>query len=133
MAHLSCWHMTDLPTDIVEIVERDLQKYDEHAHDSQLTGEEVDKVIRNSKNLWIPTANWIGGWLWYYIEKSNRENFCYDIVDIDNCHIQYTQYGPGQFIIGMEMQILTLSINQRCFLPLVIICHKIRSLYVVNI
>jgi len=97
MAHLSCWHMTDLPTDIVEIIERDLQKYDEHAHDSQLTGKEVDKVIRNSKNLWIPTSNWIGGWLWYYINRSNRENFCYDIVDIDGCNIQYTQYGPGQF------------------------------------
>jgi PKHD-type hydroxylase len=35
--------------------------------------------------------------LWYYIQKSNRENFCYDIVDIDGGNIQYTQYGEGQF------------------------------------
>ena len=97
MAYLTCWHMTDLPTEIVEIIERDLQKHDEHVQDSLIHGEEVDKVIRNSKNLWIPTSNWIGGWLWYYIDKINRENFCYDLTDIDGGSIQYTQYGPGQF------------------------------------
>ena len=96
MAYLTCWHMTDLPTEIVEIIEKDLQKHDEHAQDSEIQSG-VDKVIRNSKNLWIPTSHWIGGWLWYYIDRVNRENFCYDITDIDGCNIQYTQYGPGQF------------------------------------
>ena len=43
------------------------------------------------------SSNWIGGWLWYYIDRINRENFCYDLTDIDACTIQYTQYGPGQF------------------------------------
>ena len=97
MAFLTCWHMTELPTEIVEIVEKDLQKHDAGAQDSQIMGAQVDKVIRNSKNVWIPTSNWIGGWLWYYIQKVNRENFCYDITEIDGGSIQYTQYGPGQF------------------------------------
>ena len=97
MANLTCWHMTELPTEIVEIIERDVQKYDEYTKDSEVRGEQVDKVIRNSKNSWIPSSNWIGGWLWYYIDRINRENFCYDLTDIDACTIQYTQYGPGQF------------------------------------
>ena len=97
MAYLTCWHMTDLPTEIVEIVERDLTKFDLAAQDSQIMGEQVDKVIRNSKNAWIPTSHWVGGWLWYYIDKINRENFCYDLYDIDGGSIQYTQYGTGQF------------------------------------
>ena len=97
MAYLTCWHMTELPTEIVEIIERDVQKYDEYTKDSEVRGEQVDKVIRNSKNSWIPSSNWIGGWLWYYIDRINRENFCYDLTDIDGCSIQYTQYGPGQF------------------------------------
>ena len=97
MAFLTCWHMTQLPTEMVEIIEKDLQQYDEQAQDSRLHGNDVDKVIRDSKNTWISTSNWIGGWLWYYIERSNRENFCYDITDIDGTNIQYTQYGPGQF------------------------------------
>ena len=97
MAYLTCWHMTDLPTEIVEIVEKDLTKFDPAAQDSQIMGEPVDKVIRNSKNAWIPTSHWVGGWLWYYIDKINRENFCYDLYDIDGGSIQYTQYGTGQF------------------------------------
>lgn len=97
MAFLSCWQMTDLPREIVEIVERDLQVYDESAQDSSLAGNQIDKGIRNSKNVWIPTTSWIGGWLWYYIDKVNRENFCYDLTDIDGGSIQYTQYGAGQF------------------------------------
>jgi len=86
-----------LPTEIVEIVERDLKQYDSGSKVSELTGGEVDKVIRNSKNFWVPSSNWIGGWLWYYIDRVNRENFCYDITEIDSGGIQYTQYGEGQF------------------------------------
>ena len=97
MAFLTCWHMTNLPTEIVEIVEKDLQTFDSIAADSQIMGAQVDKVIRNSKNAWIPTSHWIGGWLWYYIDKVNRENFCYDLTEIDGGSIQYTQYGEGQF------------------------------------
>ena len=97
MAFLTCWHMTNLPTEMVEIAEKDLLQFDPMANDSQIMGAQVDKVIRNSKNAWIPTSNWIGGWLWYYIEKVNRENFCYDLTEIDGGSVQYTQYGPGQF------------------------------------
>ena len=97
MAYLTCWHVTDLPTDIVKIVEEDLKQYDDQAKESEIMGGEVDKVIRSSKNLWIPTSHWIGGWLWYYIDKSNRENFRYDLTEIDGGSIQYTQYGEGQF------------------------------------
>ena len=97
MAFLTCWHITDLPVEVVKIIETYLQEYDNDAEDSQLMGSQVDKIVRNSKNLWIPTSNWIGGWLWYYIEKVNRENFCYDITEIDGGSIQYTQYSEGQF------------------------------------
>ena len=64
--------MTNLPTDIVEIVEKDLQTFDSIAQDSQIMGAQVDKVIRNSKNAWIPTSHWIGGWLWYSKYKKHK-------------------------------------------------------------
>ncbi len=97
MAHLTCWHMTQLPTEIVDVLVKDIQQFDDLAKNSELSNREVDKVVRNSKNAWIPTHHWVGGWLWYYIQKTNRENFCYDLYDIDGGSIQYTQYGEGQF------------------------------------
>jgi hypothetical protein len=97
MSFLSCWHITGMPDEVVTILQNDLQNYDKEAKQSELYGSEVDKVIRNSSNVWIPTSHWIGGWLWYYIDKINRENFCYDITEIDGGSIQYTQYTEGQF------------------------------------
>lgn len=97
MAFLTCWHMTELPTEIIEILEKDLQQFDTSTQDSQILGDGVDKVVRDSKNSWISTSHWIGGFIWHYIQRVNRENFCYDLTAIDGENIQYTQYGPGQF------------------------------------
>lgn len=97
MAFLATWHTTNLPKDIVKIIEKDVQQFDSNISESKLENNAVDKVIRNSKNAWIPTTHWIGGFLWHYIQRSNRENFCYDLTAIDGENIQYTQYEPGQF------------------------------------
>jgi len=97
MANLACWYTTKLPVEIVEIVERDVEQFDRGVEQSQLIGEEVDLDIRNSKNSWVPTDHWIAGWLWYYINKINSENFCYDLLDIDDGKIQYTHYNTGDY------------------------------------
>jgi len=97
MAFLTTWYETQLPENVVEILEGDLKKFDESAEQSKLSGNELDTVIRDSKNAWIPSSHWIGGFLWFYIQRANRENFCYDLTSIDGESVQYTQYGPGQF------------------------------------
>lgn len=97
MSFLTTWYHTDLPKDIVEILEKDIQKFDPEAQESKLYGDQVDTVIRDSKNAWIPTSHWIGGFIWHYIQRTNRENFLYDLTAIDGESIQYTQYGTGQF------------------------------------
>lgn len=97
MSFLAQWYTTDLNEEIIQILEKDIQKFDSVAQESRLHGDQVDKIIRDSKNAWIPTAHWIGGFLWHYIQRANRENFCYDLTAIDGESIQYTQYGEGQF------------------------------------
>lgn len=97
MSFLAQWYHTDLPKDIVEILKKDIQTFDKTAQESKLHGDAVDKVIRDSKNAWIPTSHWIGGFLWHYIQRANRENFLYDLTAIDGENMQYTQYGSGQF------------------------------------
>ena len=97
MANLVCWHMTRLPCEIIDILEEDIKVFDTDIHASEISGGEVNEEIRNSKNSWIPTEHWIGGWLWYYIQNSNRQNFNYDIEDIDGGTVQYTHYSTGEF------------------------------------
>jgi len=93
--------MTDLPIEVIDIVEKDLkQNFDNQLQDSKI-GEgnygTVDKDKRNAKNAWVPTTHWITGFIWHYIQRANRENFLYDITNIDREVLQYTVYGEGEY------------------------------------
>ncbi len=98
MAFQSIWYTTELPKEQINILESDAVKnFEEKMLDSRLHGDALNKDKRNSKNAWIPTTHWIGGFLWHYIERANRENFLYDIRNIDGESIQFTRYEEGQF------------------------------------
>ena len=98
MAFQSIWYFTDLPKDIIDIIERDLSvSFDSSMEDSGLIDNTMDKNKRNSQNAWVPTTHWLGRFIWHYIERANRENFLYDLRCIDHESIQYSQYNRGQF------------------------------------
>jgi PKHD-type hydroxylase len=98
MALTSIWYYTNLPEDIVDIIERDLtENFDPDFQDSRLHGDALNKEKRNSQNTWIPTTHWVAGFLWHYIQRANRENFLYDLRNIDGESLQYTRYEAGQF------------------------------------
>lgn len=97
MAYQSIWIQTELPSKIVDIIQEEyINVYERKLKQSVLVGDHVDIRKRNSKNTWIPTTNWVGGMIWYYIEKANRENFLYDISYIENESMQYTSYAEGE-------------------------------------
>ena len=101
MAYQSIWYYTNIPNKIIDIIEEDLKdNFDNQLHDSRV-GEgdygTVDRDKRNARNAWVPTSHWISGFVWHYVQRANRENFCYDLTSIDGESVQYTQYGPGQF------------------------------------
>tara|TARA_B100000427_G_scaffold327140_1_gene337239 strand:- start:1693 stop:2319 length:627 start_codon:yes stop_codon:yes gene_type:complete len=98
MAYQSLWYFTDLPADVVDIIERDVsEKFDMNMGESRLDGNTVNKDKRNSYNAWIPTSHWVGGFLWHYVQRANRENFLYDLRCIDGESMQYTRYAEGQY------------------------------------
>lgn len=100
MAFQTVWYNTNLPQDIVDILEKDLKVFDDSFDDSVVGYgglSIVDKNIRNSKNIWIPTSHWIGGFLWHYATRANRENFLYDLTCVDRENLQYTRYTEGEF------------------------------------
>jgi PKHD-type hydroxylase len=97
MASSVCWEFTELPVEVIDILENDIKKFDTSIQPSLLVGDFSNTHIRSNQNTWINTSHWIGGWLWYYVSKINRANFLYDITDIDNETLQYTHYKEGQF------------------------------------
>jgi predicted 2-oxoglutarate/Fe(II)-dependent dioxygenase YbiX len=77
---------------------RDLtENFDPSMGDSRLHGDALNKEKRNSQNTWIPTTHWVAGFLWHYVQRANRENFLYDLRNIDGESLQYTRYEAGQF------------------------------------
>ena len=81
MAYQSIWYYTDLPAKIIDLIEEDLtENFDPQMGDSKLHGDALNKEKRNSQNAWIPTHHWVGGFIWHYIMRANRENFLYDFA-----------------------------------------------------
>ena len=98
MAFQSIWYFTDLPEDIVNILDKDLaDNFDFTMDESKLMGQQVRKDKRNSDNAWISSDHWIAGFLWHYVNKANQENFLYDLTHIDGESLQYTRYAEGQY------------------------------------
>lgn len=98
MAFQSVWYYTNIPEGVVDLIEKDLtETFDPQMGDSRLMGDSLNKEKRNSKNAWVPTNHWLGGFMWHYISRANRENFLYDLRCIDGESMQYTQYDVGQF------------------------------------
>jgi len=98
MAYQSIWYFSNLPEEIVDIVEKDLGTYfDSSFQESKLDGDVVNTSRRNSTNTWVPSHHWIVGFLWHYVNKANNENFMFDLTNIDCESVQYTQYAEGQY------------------------------------
>ena len=119
MAFQSIWYFTDLPSKVVDILDEDLaEKFESSMNDSRVMGDALNKEKRNSQNTWIPTNHWVGGFLWHYIMRANRENFLYDLRNIDGESMQYTRYGEGQFYgwhndAGLATQYKPVSMGNR--------------------
>ena len=119
MAYQSVWYFTDLPASVIDLIEQDLtEKFDDKMEDSRLGGDVLNKDKRDSKNAWVPTSHWLGGFMWHYIERANRENFLYDLRCIDGESMQYTQYDEGQYYgwhndAGLSNQYKPISIGNR--------------------
>ena len=72
MAFQTQWYFSSLPEDIVEIIEKNLTE------DSS-----------------IPDSSWVGGFVWHFLKRANRENFCYDLSHLDGDSIKYKVYNEG--------------------------------------
>jgi PKHD-type hydroxylase len=96
MAFQSVFYKTDLSDILIDQINHKFNLEIE-LNKSKLVGDIIEPKIRNSDNTWISTEHWLGGFVWHYIDKANKNNFLYDISNIDGDSIQYTQYSIGQY------------------------------------
>ena len=100
MANTCCWYETRIPEPLMKILIDDLDKVDENIFIKSEVNPQNSKIkdnVRKSQHCWIPSTHWIGGFLWHFIKMANKDNFLYDISDIENDLIQYNQYNKGDF------------------------------------
>jgi len=101
VAYQSIWFQTNLPNKVIDIIEEDLTEYFDPQLQNSRVGDgdygTVDKDKRNARNAWVPTNHWIAGFVWHYVQRANRENFLYDLTNIDGESLQYTVYGEGEY------------------------------------
>lgn len=103
MSFQSMWFHTELPREIVDILDKELSGNDgfnDTLLPSQVGGDESGQVhekVRNSKNSWIPTSHWISGFIWNYVQLANKFNFLYDLTGVDGESLQYTVYNEGEY------------------------------------
>ena len=100
MANTCCWYETRIPESLMKNILDDLEKVDKNIFiksEVNPQNSNIQNSIRKSKNCWIPSTYWIGGFLWHYIMTANKDNFLYDISHIEQDMIQYTHYDKGDY------------------------------------
>jgi len=101
MAFQSVWYETELPSEIVKILENALEeKYDEDLIKSVVGeggGGTVNEKIRKAKNAWLPSTHWVNGFVMHFANLANVQNFRYELTGLDGQSSQYTIYDKGEF------------------------------------
>lgn len=100
MAYEWTWIDTQLPKDVVKIMEKDLCKFNDQTQDSRIfhgdpSNEIVDTEVRSSRHCGIPDSHWSAGFIMHYANIVNRENYLYDIIGLDGGTMQYGIYDVG--------------------------------------
>ncbi len=92
----SLWYFTQMPPELITLVEKDLQQFDSNLKTAYTQGG-VDLKKRDSKTTWINSSHWVAGLCFHYVLLANRENFLYDIDGWDGETMQYTAYEGGEY------------------------------------
>ena len=74
MAFQTTWYYSELPEEVVKIIEKDL-----------------------TEDSTLPDSHWVGGFVWNYINRANRENFVYNLSHLDNNSVRFKTYNEGDY------------------------------------
>ena len=72
MEFQTTWYYSELPEEVVKIIEKDL-----------------------TEDSTLPDSHWVVGFVWNYINRANRENFVYNLNHLDNNSVKFKTYNEG--------------------------------------
>ena len=100
---------TAIDKNVVEVI---LNQYKEVPLNQSIISpdKKVDLSIRNSKNCWVATDNWISGMMKHFVEVANNNFFNYDLTKWSD-KIQYTVYGESKSHYSWHSDIIESSFN----------------------
>ena len=91
MAFQSVWYYTDLPEDIVDIIERDVSEtFDEQMETPNCM--EMFSTREKELTKCLDSNDSLGRWFLVALYPTCNENFLYDLRCIDGESMQYTRY-----------------------------------------
>ena len=96
MTKQTIWYETQLPNIVLDSIQPNSIPQQSTVYDD--TGEKViNNKIRNSKSIPINSDHWIFSFIWYYLYKSNIDNFRYDIEELESDSLEYSTYSSGEY------------------------------------
>ena len=66
MSMEAMWYFTQMPSELITLVEKDLQQFDSNLNTAQTAGG-VDLRKRDSKTTWINSSHWVAGLCFHYV------------------------------------------------------------------
>jgi len=103
MASNSIVYQTHLPQNITDLIVEHCAQWDNQTQPATVVQGPQSHSKNDTKRItdvaWIPTTEWLGGFIWFYIQECNRMNFKYDLTTIDVGSMQYSVYNPGAHYI----------------------------------
>ena len=72
MAYQTTWYHSGIPKSVVDLIEKE-----------------------TNDDSTIPEDSWIGGLVWHYILRANRENFCFNLSHLDGQSLKFKLYNEG--------------------------------------
>jgi len=103
---LGCFTI-NLPQTIINDIRSDLASNSNLLTPAQITNQGHLPDVRQTLVKAISSYEWFAGMIWYYISRSNRDNFLYDITCIENETINYLVYEQGHFYQWHQDDVLT--------------------------
>jgi Rps23 Pro-64 3,4-dihydroxylase Tpa1-like proline 4-hydroxylase len=102
MAEPTFYFVDCIPSELVDLIVKEVDKLSTESYESGEVLFDVDKSeyalqpkSRDSKVSWWGEEHWVSSLFSHYFNKANRENWEYDLSNVET--IQITKYDVGQF------------------------------------